>query len=251
MESPGPRLSIYSRISHFSQNLNARTCKDDFALLFVISTCVIFAIVSIGIIAIGVTFKLYSSDVLNSRFYTMREAQIITWLTICTGVIIFLVAYIGCCGALGDSTNLLTAYASILLVMFLIHLGTVMLAFISVEDERYLAEAVEKSFTELHKHYNGSKRAEKIVDRLHHYYECCGKKGADDWGGKKDIPKSCYKGSKLYKIGCKTKFLNAISRYIKSIAYLTLLFAISELTGIIMTCYLSHSINKKRISNYR
>jgi len=95
------------------------------------------------------------------------------------GLIIVIIGFLGCCGALKESSCMLRTYAFIVGVMLIaeITLGILLLVY-PTQAEDILKDAMTKNF----KTYNTSNEANtRSIDGIQHDLECCGVNNYTDW----------------------------------------------------------------------
>ncbi|KAH0816306.1 hypothetical protein GEV33_006485 [Tenebrio molitor] len=166
-----------------------------------------------GLLALGILLKLKNDDIQNfiPDKYHLGLPPI---LLIAIGSVIFVTAFFGCCGAIKESTCMLTTFAIILLTLLIVQIAIAAYAFLQVGDTADLrssvTQVVDKSFNQ----YNSSKAVQEEFDFLQSFLHCCGVDGVHDWkweGGK--LPNSCCSSNKnctvaatnAYKDGCGDK----------------------------------------------
>ncbi|XP_033220282.1 CD9 antigen-like [Belonocnema kinseyi] len=132
------------------------------------------------------------------------------------GILMLVVAFMGCCGAFKESQCMLVTFFSLLLVVIVAQIAAG--AWLYTNRER-LDDLVRKSFAETVKEEYGKLEFEDrtaIVDTVQHGFSCCGASGPSDWAASRysrDHPNehmsfSVSADSKTYKIPescCKSK----------------------------------------------
>ncbi|KAK5644701.1 hypothetical protein RI129_006001 [Pyrocoelia pectoralis] len=216
----------------------------------------VFVLAGIAFIVVGVLVKLDVNDfqkILEGIDIPFGVAPI---LMIVVGCIVFIIAFFGCCGAIKESTCLLTTYAVILLIILIAQIAVGIYAFIQTKGSTFTEGDLEKAFSKLISEYN-DKAVKEAVDLTHTELQCCGAKGKSDWGG--NIPASCCEGStgescpaeKAYNIGCGEKLYNFLKKSFNVIGIVIIVIAAVELFGAIMALCLSSSIkNNERRGHY-
>lgn len=116
---------------------------------------------------------------------------------IVVGVMTFIIATLGCCGAVRESKFMLITFAIFLLSIFIIEVAIGIFALVNFSDiKEQVAKDVEKEFKNIKK----DDAVKKRFDSLQISVECCGLKGKSDYPKKgMRIPDSC---CKKYENGC-------------------------------------------------
>jgi len=100
------------------------------------------------------------------------------------GVMIAIVGFLGCCGAMKQNTAMLLIYAIVLSIIILVQLVAGILAFIfSDEAKELVSDGLDKALDE----YGASKSYTEGLDWLQEFFECCGINAATDWKKSSDI----------------------------------------------------------------
>ncbi|CAG9822022.1 unnamed protein product [Phaedon cochleariae] len=119
-----------------------------------------------GLIAVGVLYKVNNVglDVLSVSTYT-----------IVVGVVIALIAFFGCCGAIKESRCLLSTYAYVMVTIFILQVVLIVLAFLAMKNGNLeLDEEVKTYLTKIYENIFTSPEEADIVNTLQRYFECCG-----------------------------------------------------------------------------
>lgn len=118
-------------------------------------------------------------------------------MLIAAGVIVFVIAFFGCCGAWFQSRCMLITYFSLVIFMFVVEFVFATLAFVFRE---HLSHSLRQELlTGIRDHYNSTppNSLEKIWDHIHNEFHCCGVTSYEDWfdigawRGEKFVPDSC------------------------------------------------------------
>ncbi|RZC33505.1 23 kDa integral membrane protein [Asbolus verrucosus] len=181
-------------------------------ILFIFN--LIFAISGIGIIVAG---AIVLSDVGDFNHFMDNELLAPPIVLIVAGAIVFIVAFLGCFGAIRESYNLLIAFAVCLLIIFIIELAVGIAAAVYHTD---FSDALKSTLKKSMANYSQND-VEKIAwDNAQTKLMCCGVEGPNDWQGQ-ILPYSCChindnlatpsvttycidaaKGKYLYQTGC-------------------------------------------------
>lgn len=140
-------------------------------------------VLNFAIFAAGVTVVTLSSiiihkdstygDLLISGVFTLPIIILIAGLVIC------LIGFLGCCGAMKESSCMLKTYAFIVTVLLLgeIILGILLLVYPN-KAEDLITEGMTDAFE---KYGNEDESLRKAIDNIQHDLKCCGVKSYQDW----------------------------------------------------------------------
>ncbi|KDR06367.1 CD63 antigen [Zootermopsis nevadensis] len=142
-------------------------------VLFVFN--LIFAVSGIAILVTGaIVQNFYSNytDFIHGKFFVGPV------LLIVVGVVVFVVAFFGCCGAVKENHCMIMTFAGFLLVLFGLELAGGITGYVLQDDvESMLQTALNKSMSK----YSYNKEVTKSWDIMQHDLTCCGTNGAEDW----------------------------------------------------------------------
>ncbi|VEN60522.1 unnamed protein product [Callosobruchus maculatus] len=152
-----------------------------------------FMFVVTGIILIGVGAKVKSNyatydNALDAKYFSLPN------LLIATGVIIFLVSFLGCYGAMKENWIMLMAFSVLLGVIFIFEFSAGIAGYVLRDrTSAYLETELSKTM----KHYDEDTTTAIMWDTIQEEFECCGVKNFSDWEtttfgpGNKSLPISC------------------------------------------------------------
>ncbi|KAH0816700.1 hypothetical protein GEV33_006091 [Tenebrio molitor] len=135
----------------------------------------VFAISGVGLIVAG---ALVLSDV--GEFSDFMEGRILAppVVLIVTGCIVFLVASLGCYGAIRESYYMLMAFAVCLLIILIIELAVGIAAAVYKNDFQMTMKDLMKSSM---KRFENSRTDRDAWNRIQTKLMCCGVEGPTDW----------------------------------------------------------------------
>ncbi|KAL1122699.1 hypothetical protein AAG570_003026, partial [Ranatra chinensis] len=148
-----------------------------------------------GLLGVGIWLK--TVDDSYSRTLVISPVVHFDYLLISVGVLVFVVAFFGCCGSWFQSRCMLITYFSLVIIMFLLEFIVASLAFVYRED---LSETIKAELTDgIKEHYKNptDNGIEEIWDHVHTRFSCCGVNNYQDWYDikawpeKKIVPASC------------------------------------------------------------
>ncbi|KAL5287327.1 CD63.2 family protein [Megaselia abdita] len=175
-------------------------------------------------------------------------------VAICLGSVVFIIAFLGCCGALRENNCMTMTYSFLLLALLVCQIVFVVMVW--VYQSQLLVE-FDNAFNLAWKQRNDDPA---VMDSFQTVFKCCGNDGPLDY---KNVifPKSCCPSDKLikdtcaitqsYNSGCKTTFHAFWSKNIEIIKFAGLGIALIEFVGVVFACCLSNSIrNERRRAHY-
>ncbi|XP_028138396.1 CD63 antigen isoform X1 [Diabrotica virgifera virgifera] len=147
----------------------------------------LFALAGLALIIIGILIKLNVSEATNVLPKDFGLAPI---LSIIIGSIVFITAFLGCCGAVKESTCMLTTYAIILLTIFILQVAIGVYAFLQIKDKNSFNSVLTKSMQDTFDKIYVSQEANETMMVTQRFFKCCGVRGAEDYGDT-PVPPSC------------------------------------------------------------
>ena len=220
----------------------------------------LFVITGIIITFFGFTVKAYYHEYgtfLNTKFIYLSD------LLIVIGVVIFLVAFFGCCGAFKENACMTYTFSSLLIAIFILELIVGCGGFLlKGSTEEYLKETLGSTM----ERYGKENQTEITVlwDNIQRQFNCCGVNTPNDWlkilNSTNSLPLSCCNvppgatgnmsctinsnPAILHSEGCLTEFGEYIRGHATTVEAVGLTLAIAQLLGIICACYLSKQIRR-------
>lgn len=178
------------------------------------------------------------------------------------GGVVFIIAFLGCCGAIKENYLMLVAFAVLLAVIFVVELAVGIAASVSKDD---FTTAMRESLRGSMLNYTKTKLDRQTWDNMHRTLKCCGLDSPRGWGavvGEGQVPVTCClvqplapvgdpptcpmstEKKEVYQAGCYEKIKNKIKDNIVTIMAVGLGIAVIELAGIVLACCLATSIKK-------
>jgi len=179
-------------------------------------------------------------------------------LLIIVGVIITVIAFFGCCGAIKENHCMIVTFAVLLGIIFILELAAGIAAYVLRND---LKQTIGDAMTDGIKHY-GEENAVDVTrtwDAVQHDLLCCGTNGTTSWRARypdNSVPDSCcandttgcgkypQKG-KIYDEGCLDKFTNMSSHTVKIVGGVGVGIAFVQIVGILFACCLARAIKRE------
>jgi len=170
---------------------------------------------------------------------------------IIVGVVVFVIGFLGCCGAVKENYCMVTTFAVLLAIIFILEIVAGALGFTYKKKVDSVAQAaLEKAV----KQYGTVEGEKKLLDWAQKTFKCCGNAGAADFGTQKNVTcsginqgvASCHVGGKcsgeLNADGCRKGFIDFIKSKLVIIGAVAVGIAFIQLLGIIFACFLMKAI---------
>lgn len=202
----------------------------------------IFVLVAIALIAVGAYVQIALKDYFDLIEGSFSSAAA---LLIAVGVIIFFIAFFGCCGAYKENRTCVLIFAGLLVIIFIMEIAGGIAGFVlkgQVEEtvEKYMKENIQKNAT--------------VWDKVQSKFECCGIHNASDWN-RETLPSACClsptSGCTLndtksyYHDGCLDKFTTWVEDHVYYVGAVGVAFAFLQIIGIMFACCLARAIKKE------
>jgi len=239
------------------------------------------ALLGIGIwMKVDKNFSSYLDVVTIDRSDKTIQAAMI--LVIVVGGIIFLTGFLGCCGAIQESSCLLMMYAFIMTILLLAEITAAILAAVFRKE---LGDELKKSMTEFAKTkmspLNATKNDAQSLSwhRMQYKLECCGGENPDDYKENPNyknhpnraFPQTCCKkkkndfdkpdddtstemrecqanpSSNAYTEGCYNKLKKWIEDRAAILIGIGVGIAVIQILGIVFACCVRNAVNKKDV----
>lgn len=237
-------------------------------ILFVINFCVWAA--GIILIAVG-AYAMAEASKFSYLFGEEDTLTTVAGLMVGVGVIIFIVGFCGCCGAVKQSTCLLKIYFALILLVIVLEFIAAILAFVYQDT---LTNIVNDQFKQaIEVDYNGKPKnvATETIDQVQMEFMCCGANGTADWAdsgyamnnSNVAVPKSCCMDENadlcnagqpgmpttpngLYEDGCVDAFTAWLKSNYLMIGGVCLGLLVFEVIALVITCCLIRAIDGEK-----
>ncbi|XP_042863968.1 CD63 antigen-like [Penaeus japonicus] len=186
-------------------------------------------------------------------------------ILIAVGVLIFVVGFFGCCGAIKENHCMVVTFAVLLGMIFVVQLGVGITSYILSSDvENFLEDNMFKSMRNYNTSRAGVYRTWNVVQ---HEHACCGTKNYEDWKSTyygesvNGVPDACCKefttdcgrnvfqdDTKLEQInqgGCFDKLKGDIKDNITVLGGVAIGIGCVQLIGIAFSCCLAKSLKRQ------
>ncbi|XP_078034253.1 CD63 antigen [Augochlora pura] len=218
----------------------------------------LFVLTGIMIISVGTTIYAVNDDF--SKFLDPKYISPATLLII-VGILVFVIAFLGCFGALKESTCMVLIFAVSLSVVLILELAAAITAYALQDD---IKGVLVKNINDTMQQYPTDPEARKAIDFLQSRLYCCGYNNYHDWEKiMTEIPESCRvtygeniacdydNGCEVYKTGCASNLSILIHRSVLYIGTGAVAIALIQFTGIMFACILGKAIRKQKTERER
>lgn len=213
----------------------------------------LFAFSGITILTVGVIFHIAYSHYSN---FVYPSFQIAPLVLIGVGVVIFIVAFFGCCGAVKENQCMIITFSILLVAIFILEVSAGVFGYIRRNEVGTMLE--DKLNTTIYEYYK-NEEIRKTWDIAQHEGECCGIRGPKDWHlvMKNDtLPHTCCPNTaddgsctittpNHYTASCFDKLRDMFSNYATVIGGIAIGISVFQLVGVLFACVLARSIRRE------
>lgn len=214
----------------------------------------IFWICGLALIVVGVLVQVSLHNTLMIKDASASGAPIVV---IAVGVIVFLIAFFGCCGAWKENFCMLAMFAVLMSLIILAEIAAAILGYIY---KGKVTNVVQDSLADMILNYNtSSTEFRHTVDKLQHDLKCCGVNSSADWRNYtpegNTVPDSCcvtvtancgkgtiHDGSKVFQKGCADTLEELLKTNIVWVIVAALVIAFLQILGVVFACLLMRGI---------
>lgn len=178
------------------------------------------------------------------------------------GIIVFLVAFLGCYGAYRESTCLIMVFSLCLAFVFILEVTVAVAGYVMQRQVKDVLSYAIKTTMDDYPHNNASAQT---IDMLQEELHCCGVKSSEDWqgilphnGSHIELPESCCRvfdknGTCLYvnDRGCLPQLEFLIRESSLLIAGTAIAIAALQLFGVMFACSLGRMIRYQKTERER
>ncbi|XP_056278843.1 CD63 antigen [Pseudoliparis swirei] len=214
----------------------------------------IFWLCGLALIVVGILVQVGFHKTLLIHDVSASAAPVVI---IAIGVVIFFIAFFGCCGAWKENYCMVTMFAVLLFLIILVEIAAVIAGYVY---RNKLSNIVEDSLTDMISGYkNGTDEFRSTVDKLQEDLKCCGVNSSSDWRSFGDdgnsVPDSCCltlstkcgigamtDAAKVYQKGCHDALEAFLKKNILWVIVAALVIAGLQILGIVFSCMLMRGI---------
>jgi hypothetical protein len=230
---------------------------ESLARFFLFGFNFVFVLTGIALIGMGAYIQIEMTqyiDFIGDQYLNTGVVLIIV------GVVIFGIAFLGCCGAMKHNACMLLTFATLLSIIFIAEVALVIVCYVFKDDAKpYIKENMQKTLENYGK--EGNEGVAEVWDILQSEYKCCGIEGKDDWTGKgtpefasgqtpdsccdlAEVEEGCGKeaAKQKYEQGCLVKFVDDIKGNVPIVAGVGVGIALIQIIGVITACVIGKKV---------
>ncbi|XP_073326774.1 CD63 antigen [Pagrus major] len=214
----------------------------------------IFWICGLALIVLGILVQL---GLHKNMMIKDASASGVPIVLIAVGVVIFFIAFFGCCGAWKENYCMVTTFAVFLSLIIIIEIAAAIAGYVF---RNKVSAVVQDSLTDMITNYNNStEEFRESVDRLQIDLKCCGVNSSSDWRHYKpegnSVPDSCCVNvttncgsgimtdtTKVHQLGCHDAMEAFLKKNIQWVIVGALVIAFLQIMGIVFACMLMRGI---------
>lgn len=218
----------------------------------------LFVLTGVMIISIGTTIYAVYEDFqhfLDQTYFSPASVLMVL------GVLIFVIAFFGCYGAIKESTCMVLVFAFLLTIVLIVEVGTAFSAYL-LQDK--ITSVIRDNINSTMQQYKYNTEAAAGVDFMQSRLQCCGFNGPYDWENilnneNKDFPgpDSCCAFTAVvdddnkicagpYQHGCLERLIMIVHRSALNLSTAAIAIALIQFTGIMFAWTLSQAIRKQK-----
>lgn len=216
-------------------------------LLFIINFFLV--ITGIIILSVGATVQGVYHGVngfLDPNYFSIPK------LLIAIGVIIFIVAFFGCCGAIKENYCMVLTFSVLMITIFVLELSAGISGYVLRNEA---GQMLKGNLATTMKEYQNYTYISALWDEVQQDFSCCGLESAKDWSEAiNGVPVSCcaVKTGAIDSVNCTVDnafergCLRLLTTYIEdhavSLGTAGVIVALIQLIGVFLTCYIAKKI---------
>ncbi|XP_050049258.1 CD63 antigen-like [Dermacentor andersoni] len=205
----------------------------------------IFVLCGIALIAVGAVVLTALSP--QKPFYEGYLGAPVAIVVL--GVFVFVLAFLGCCGAIRENYHMIMAFSVLLTIILICELGAAIAAY---AYRSKIEHAIRTEATKSIEQYQNDTDVQHLWDDLQSSLHCCGANSTADYKDK--LPQSCCPDkpedcnvSKAYKRNCIDVLLEKFNEKIVYVGVTGIIICFIEVVGIVFGCCLAKAIRKYEV----
>lgn len=238
----------------FPQNATKMCCSEGLVRAFVFVVNFAFGVMGIVLLSIGAFYTIQLNQYQLAIPEDYQTLKFLPVYSIVMGLATFLMSFWGCWGALKSNTGLLTSYAAILVVFFILQVGLGLFGLLHLKNQDDLHQQLEHRLEIVFSKFNQTPEDTAAVNSIQENLKCCGTTSPKWWSSVGlEVSSSCYsKSQKTRKTdafgqGCNQALLAFVVRVAQLTAIIALSVSALDVIGGVVALYLIKCIRTRRI----
>lgn len=164
------------------------------------------------------------------------------------GVFVFVLAFLGCCGAIRENYHMIMAFSVLLTIILICELGAAIAAY---AYRSKIAHAIREEATKSIHNYHNNTDVQRLWDDIQSSLHCCGANSTADYDV---LPPSCCPEkpqdctpAKAYERNCVDVLLDKFNEKIVYVGVTGIIICFIEVVGIVFGCCLAKAIRKYEV----
>lgn len=220
----------------------------------------IIVLAGLVLLVTGAVVQAKFSDYLS--FFGGGKANAAAIFLMIVGVIVFIIGFFGCCGAVKENHCMIVTFIVLLCIVLVLEIAAAATAFVY---QKKLTTIVETGMESATKNYGNpaNKGVTKSWDVLQQQFKCCGANNYSDWSDNVELKKTdsvpdsccfnvsngCGKGklqspTNIYEHGCVKGFVAWVTSNIGIVGGIAAALTVVEIIGIIISGCLASAIRR-------
>lgn len=214
----------------------------------------IFWLCGLALIVVGILVQIALHKTFMIKDASASGAPIVL---IVVGVVVFFIAFFGCCGAWKENYCMVTTFAVLLSLIIVIEIAAAIAGYVL---RNKISVVVQDSLTDMINNYKtGKPEFKEAVDKMQQDLKCCGVTNTTDWRSfsteGNSVPDSCCVNVttncgvgamsdpiNVHQQGCHDKVVELLKQNILWVIVAALVIAFLQIMGIVFACVLMRGI---------
>ncbi|CAG2180438.1 unnamed protein product [Oppiella nova] len=203
---------------------------------------------------LGFKIAMWSGDLEDIYHNNLKTGAIVV---LAAGFLIFVLAFLGCCGAIKQNSCMLSTYGGLILILVVLQCVG---AYFVLRDKGKIQDNIKDEISKNFQKWNDGTTDDvaKSIQLFQMTFECCGVKGdrdytdaagvpsscCDKWAANKDhlAKETCSRSQVKWKEGCADKLEHTLTNYMGGLGGVAIALVLIQLLIIVSACCLSREV---------
>lgn len=230
------------------------SCSEQLLRMFLFVFNAAFFVIGVILIAMGVFAIVSVSDF---KDFDVDAIMSISGVFIAVGLVVFIIAFLGCCGAFKKSHWMMYAYSIAILVLLLLQVA---MGIYAIVERGAITDVFSDSLDATQEDYQTDRSTQKAWDALQEKLECCGNAtGPSSWAvaypNTVEVPDSCcieqtdgcgaaitaYTDADIFQKDCVKVAETKIDDSLIALGLVAIILGLIQIVGILAGCCLGNA----------